>query len=147
MDLVLTSNACVSALSLPKLLRDRFFAEYNSRFRNVADGNDPYKQALYKLIGRIDVTKKFPALVTKSTENWLWLQLCLVRESYDEGADGQDSVRDRYTLADLGRKLVNYGEAHFDPKGNRPLHYFQILLLSGQFERVRDSLSRPTSAV
>ncbi|PWN52304.1 NIC-domain-containing protein [Violaceomyces palustris] len=120
---------------LPRLLRDRFFSEYNSRFRNVTDGQDPFKLALYKLIGRIDVSKKFPNLLTTSTENWLWLQLMMVRESYDDEADAQDSVRDRYTLADLGSKLERYGEAHFDPKGNRPLHYFQILLLCGQFEK------------
>ncbi|KAN0061165.1 nuclear pore complex subunit [Thecaphora frezii] len=120
---------------LPRLLRDRVVAEYNSRFRSIPEGHDPYKLSLYKLIGRIEVSKKFPTLLTTSTENWLWLQLSMVRETFGEDADAQDSVRDRYTLADLGSKLEKYGEAHFDPKGNRPLHYFQILLLCGQFEK------------
>ncbi|EPQ25972.1 uncharacterized protein PFL1_06427 [Pseudozyma flocculosa PF-1] len=120
---------------LPRLLRDRFVAEYNSRFRSIPEGHDPYKLSLYKLIGRIDVAKKFPTLLASSTENWLWLQLSMVREALDDESDAQDSVRDRYTLADLGAKLEKYGEAHFDPKGNRPLHYFQILLLCGQFEK------------
>lgn len=120
---------------LPRLLKDRFVAEYNSRFRTLPEVHDPYKLGLYKLIGRIDVAKKYPALLTSSIQNWLWLQLSMVRETYDEDADAQDSVRDRFTLADLGHKVEKFGEAYFDPKGNRPLFYFRLLLLCGQFEK------------
>ncbi|SAM84527.1 related to NIC96-nuclear pore protein [Ustilago bromivora] len=120
---------------LPRLLKDRFIAEYNSRFRTLPEVHDPYKLGLYKLIGRIDVSKKFPTLLTSSIQNWLWLQLSMVRETYDEDADAQDSVRDRFTLADLGHKVEKFGESYFDPKGNRPLFYFRLLLLCGQFER------------
>ncbi|TKY89944.1 hypothetical protein EX895_001242 [Sporisorium graminicola] len=120
---------------LPRLLKDRFIAEYNSRFRTLPEVHDPYKLGLYKLIGRIDVSKKFPTLLTSSIQNWLWLQLSMVRETYDEDADAQDSVRDRFTLADLGYKVEKFGESYFDPKGNRPLFYFRLLLLCGQFEK------------
>lgn len=117
---------------LPTNLRDRFFTDFNARFRSGTDGADPFKFALYKIIGRIDLSKKFPNALTRSTENWLWLQMSLVRESEDE----EDGGRDHYSLEVLGKKLRGYGEAHFDPKGTRPLHYFQVLLLSAQFERV-----------
>ncbi len=32
-------------------------------------------------------------------------------------------------------KWRSFGEAYFDPKGNRPLFYFRLLLLCGQFEK------------
>ena len=117
---------------LPKALRDRFLAEYNARFRSSssldASSVDAYKAGLYKLLGRIDISKRFPPALTRSTENWLWLQLSLVRE--------QDEGKERYGLTELAEKLVGYGEKHFDPKGTRPMHYFQVLLLCGEFERV-----------
>ncbi len=107
-------------------MRDRFFAEYTSRFRNVSpDAVDPYKLALYKLIGRIDVRKRFPASLVRNSENWLWLQLSLVREhaanagsdalADDNGIFGRDS----YTLQDVANTVLSFGEAHFDPKGHR----------------------------
>lgn len=56
----------------------------------------------------------------------------LVRES----SDASEPAYERFTLRDLAKVLVKFGENHFDPKGQRPLLYFQVLLLSGNFERV-----------
>lgn len=121
---------------IPKAMRDRFLAEYNSRFRGTFSGDavDGYKQSLFKLIGRVDVNKNFPTSVTKDTETWLWLQLNSVRESAEEDVSGM-GLRDRLTLQDLGSRVVKFGDRHFDAKGSRPLHYFMLLLLCGQFER------------
>lgn len=118
--------------SLPKLLRDRFLSEYNQRIRYLTDTSDPYKHALYKLIGRVELSRRNVPGVTQTTEDWLWFQLSLVRENEGPG----EAPHERYGLRDLGRVLVKFGEGHFDPKGNRPVLYFQVLLLSGQFERV-----------
>lgn len=120
---------------LPRSMRDHWMGEYVTRFRNMAP-EDPYRYALYRLMGRFDVTKKFPAPLVMSTENWLWLQLCLVSESAAaaEPANVQAPTLQTYTLHDLANKLEKYGEAHFDPKGHRPLHYFQLLVLVGRFE-------------
>ncbi|GAA6006571.1 linker nucleoporin NIC96 [Rhodotorula paludigena] len=116
---------------LPKLLRDRFLAEYNQRIRYLTDTSDPYKHALYKLIGRVEISRRNVPGVTQTTEDWLWFQLSLVRET--EGAG--EAPHEKYGLRDLAAVLRKFGEAHFDPKGTRPLLYFQVLLLSGQFER------------
>lgn len=126
--LALTSNSH----SLPKLLRDRFLSEYNQRIRYLTDTSDPYKHALYKLIGRVELSRRNVPGVTQTTEDWLWFQLSLVRENEGPG----EAPHERYGLRDLARVLVKFGEGHFDPKGNRPVLYFQVLLLSGQFERV-----------
>lgn len=117
--------------TLPRSMRDHWMGEYVTRFRSGAV-EDPYRYALYRLLGRFDVAKKFPAPLVLSTENWLWLQLCLVSETAEQ--DAQAPALQSYTLQDLGHKLEKYGEAHFDPKGQRPLHYFQLLLLVGRFE-------------
>lgn len=117
---------------LPKLLRDRFLSEYNQRIRYLTDTSDPYKHALYKLIGRVEINRRNVPGVTQTTEDWLWFQLSLVRETEGQG----EAPHEKYGLRDLAAVLLKFGEAHFDPKGTRPLLYFQVLLLSGQFERV-----------
>lgn len=121
--------------SLPKLLRDRFLSEYNQRIRYLASSSDPYKHALYKLIGRVEINRRNVPGVTQTTEDWLWFQLSLVRET--EGAG--EAPHEKFGLRDLAKVLVKFGEGHFDPKGNKPMLYFQVLLLCGQFERVSRS--------
>ncbi|GAA5938812.1 linker nucleoporin NIC96 [Sporobolomyces koalae] len=120
---------------LPKLLRDRFLAEYNQRIRYTSSSSDPYKQALYKLIGRVELNRRNVAGVTQTTEDWLWFQLSLIRE---EGGTNdtrqQEGAFEQYGSQELATVLRKFGESHFDPKGNRPLLYFQVLLISGQFE-------------
>ncbi|GAA5859368.1 hypothetical protein JCM1840_004583 [Sporobolomyces johnsonii] len=118
-------------LRLPKLLRDRFLAEYNQRIRYLTDTSDPYKHALYKLIGRVEISRRNVPGVTQTTEDWLWFQLMLVRETEGQG----EAPHEKYGLRDLAAVLRKFGEGHFDPKGTRPTLYFQVLLLSGQFER------------
>lgn len=114
-------------------MRDRFLSEYNQRIRQLAENNgDPFKHALYKIIGRAEISRRNIPGVTNTTEDWLWVQLMLVRER----VDGSEPTHEHFTLRDLAKVLVKFGESHFDPKGQRPLLYFQILLLSGNFERV-----------
>lgn len=129
---------------LPRGMREHWMGEYVARFRN-ASPDDPYRYALYRIMGRFDVTKKFPAPLVMSTENWLWLQLCLIHESSDAS---HAPALQSYTLRDLANKVEKYGDAHFDPKGHRPLHYFQLLLLVGRFENAIAFLhSRPAYQV
>lgn len=125
------------ARRLPKLLRDRFLAEYNQRIRYLSDTSDPYKHALYKLIGRVEINRRNVPGVTQTTEDWLWFQLSLVREPEGGMGVAEEAPHEKYGLRDLAAVLRKFGEQHFDPKGTRPLLYFQVLLLSGQFERVR----------
>lgn len=56
----------------------------------------------------------------------------LIRET----SEFEDAPHDRYTLWDLQRLMVKFGPSHFNPKGNNPIHYLQVLLLTAQFERV-----------
>lgn len=137
---------------LNKNMRERFHAEYTQRLRSLSlsahSQTDPFKIALYKLFGRADLAKKNVAGVTDKTEHWLWLQLALIREepvdnipaapaaaSSNALVVGGSSGGDKYGLRDFAAVLRKFGEKHWDPKSNRPGLYFQVLLLSGQFER------------
>ncbi|ORX90251.1 NIC-domain-containing protein [Basidiobolus meristosporus CBS 931.73] len=116
---------------LPNNMREYLLAEYTQQTRNVRDIPDPYKIAVYKILGRCELKQKTVADVIQTTEDYLWLQLTLIRESIDPS----DLVHERYSLRDLQTLLLKFGAAHFNPKGNNPIHYFQVLLLSCQFER------------
>lgn len=39
---------------------------------------DPFKLALYKIMGKIDPGRRSVAQVTVTTEDWLWFQLTMV---------------------------------------------------------------------
>ena len=45
---------------------------------------DPFKLALFRLMGKLDPTRRSIPLVTSTAEDWLWFQLAMVRVgSYD----------------------------------------------------------------
>jgi nuclear pore complex protein Nup93 len=116
---------------------------------------DPFKLALYKLMGKLDPTKRTVPLVTATTEDWLWFQLamaCFLHRSVffsslielvqvDEEENGG--------LRGLADVLLNYGERHFEgapgSKGARTGLWAAVLLTCGEFERVSDlaHASRP----
>ena len=39
---------------------------------------DPFKLALYKLLGRLEPSRRSVPHVTTTTEDWLWFQLAMV---------------------------------------------------------------------
>ncbi|KAI9145346.1 Nup93/Nic96-domain-containing protein [Paraphysoderma sedebokerense] len=117
---------------------DRMFLSYlngynseHGRIRRHAETVDPYKFALYKLMGRCDLQRKQIPEVAISAEDWLWVQLMLVKES----TSPDEPEHERYTLRDLQNTLVHFGPKYFDPKGNNPFKYFGYLILCGLFER------------
>ena len=50
---------------------------YNAHMLH-AKSTDPFKLALYKLMGKIDPARRSVAQVTVTTEDWLWFQLAMV---------------------------------------------------------------------
>ncbi|KAK9454541.1 Nup93/Nic96-domain-containing protein [Dipodascopsis uninucleata] len=124
---------------LPRELHERLVSEFNYHLKAYdPKTDDPYKYALYKLLGRCDLARKNIPEILLVAEDWMWVQLMLVQESSaaSEINDVFSTHRgDRYTLTDLRNMLVQFGARHFNPKGNNPGVYFQALLLSGQYER------------
>ena len=93
------------------------------------DTADQFKVALYKIIGRFDLTRKSVKVAT-TTEDWVWFNLTLLRESKD------DAPNDRYDLAMFSEVLTGFGNDRFDQGGQKPLSWFNLLLYAGQFEAV-----------
>jgi nuclear pore complex protein Nup93 len=139
---------------LPKNLRDQLLAEYNQRIRhdsgtlhrsNSVQGSfeqtqsagttDPFKLAVYKIIGRCELNRKnIPGThVIRAREDWLWLQLMLVQERFTP----DEPVFERYTLRECAKLVLKFGVNHFNPAGKLgdPLAWFSVLLTCGEFER------------
>ncbi|KAF8905156.1 nucleoporin-interacting protein NIC96 [Mucidula mucida] len=99
---------------------------YNQHMLNAATA-DPFKLALYKLIGRLDPGRRSVPHVTTTTEDWLWFQLAMLDEEEEGG------------LQAFGEVLLGYGERQFDGAPNQPGSrkgvWASVLLMSGQFER------------
>lgn len=79
MNKLRTGHGC----RLPKAHRDHLQSIYNSHMLNSATA-DPFKLALFRLMGKLDPTRRSIPLVTSTAEDWLWFQLAMVRVgSYD----------------------------------------------------------------
>ncbi|KAF8170381.1 nucleoporin-interacting protein NIC96 [Pholiota molesta] len=94
---------------LPKAHRDHLQAVYNAHMLHSSTA-DPFKLALYKLMGRLEPARRSVPQVTTTTEDWLWFQLAMVDEDEDGGLRA---------LADVLLGGVFAG----------------VLLMCGQFER------------
>ncbi|XP_040266139.1 nuclear pore complex protein Nup93 [Bufo bufo] len=97
--------------------------------RAVRSSTDPYKRAVYCIIGRCDVADNHNEVADK-TEDYLWLKLSQI--CFDD--DTSSSPQDRLTLPQFQKQLLeDYGESHF-AANQHPFLYFQVLLLTAQFE-------------
>ncbi|GFZ43143.1 hypothetical protein JCM24511_00862 [Saitozyma sp. JCM 24511] len=113
---------------LPRPTRDQLFNDFNASIRNNPNV-DQFKYALYKLVGRFELNRKSLKVAT-TTEDWMWLQLSLVRESKE-----MEPPQEQYDLGDLGKLVLKYGNDKFDNGGTRPFAWFNLLLFTAQFER------------
>lgn len=132
---------------LPKNLSDRLLTEWNGHIRDIlADSRlpprgDVFKFTLYKIIGQCEMNSKNVKCdaVISSTDDYLWLQLMLVRPS-----KRSDPAYQRYTMKDFAAKMVSYGPSYFKSTSI----YYMVLLLCGEFERAVELLSKdPAFAV
>lgn len=104
--------------------------------RSIRTSQDPFKRAVYCLIGRCDVLSDSHQEVANKTEDYLWLKLNQVT------VDEEDGIHDSLTFQKLQIMLLEqFGEAHFGAY-QKPLLYFQVLFLTGQFEAAIEFLSR-----
>ncbi|KAF9007943.1 nucleoporin-interacting protein NIC96 [Cyathus striatus] len=111
---------------LPKPQRDHLQTIYNAHMLHSSTA-DPFKLALYKLMGKLEPGRRSVPHVTTTTEDWLWYQLSMVDEEEDGG------------LRALSEVLLGYGERHFEgpsnQQGGRRGVWAGVLLMVGQFER------------
>lgn len=116
---------------LPQNLLENIRREFNEQIRYFDGSSDPYKHALYKIIGRCELSKKsFPGVID-TTEDWLWIHLSLVYEEVDE----LSAIYDKYTLQNLQLVVTNFGPKYFNPENKTPTLYCQVLIMVGLFEK------------
>ncbi|KAL5534677.1 hypothetical protein ACEPAG_1141 [Sanghuangporus baumii] len=109
---------------LSKSARDHLQTMYNTHMLNSATA-DPFKLALFRLMGKLDPARRSIPLVTATAEDWLWFQIAMVDEEETGG------------LRALAEVLMSYGERHFEgtPSQRRLGMWANVLLMCGQFER------------
>lgn len=116
---------------LPKNHRDHLQTVYNAHMLHSQTA-DPFKLALYKLMGKLEPSRRSVGHVTATIEDWLWFQLAMVEEEEEGGLRG------------LAEVLLGYGERHFDgqpgQKGAKKGVWAGVLLMCGEFERAAASL-------
>ncbi|CAL9734381.1 nucleoporin Nic96p [Monosporozyma servazzii] len=116
---------------LPTEFMTRLHNEYSQHIKNSLNG-DPYRLAVYKIIGRCDLTRKSIPSITLNVEDWLWIHFMLIKEETTTGILSStiinDSIYEKYTLAEFQQLIISYGVQRFNN------YYLQILMLSGLFE-------------
>lgn len=100
--------------------------------RQVKNSNDPYKKAVFGILGSCDVSEEHPDVI-KTSDDYLWMKLCLIRDNMD---GEKVTYRQLQTLI-----LEENGESHYKA-GEQPMLYFSMLFLSGQFEAAIEFLAR-----
>jgi len=142
---------------LPKLHRDHLQSTYNGHMLHSST-TDPFKLALYKLMGKIDPPKRTVPDVTVTTEDWLWFQLAMVCATLDRFAPiliaaSQLDEEEFGGLRGLSDVVSGYGQRHFDgppnQRGSRTGVWAAVLTICGQFERVchHDSSVSPSNSL
>ncbi|KAH9515701.1 Nucleoporin nup93 [Bulinus truncatus] len=104
--------------------------------RVVKNCSDPYKRAVYCVIGRCDWVDDHTEILDK-IDDYLWMKLSHVQDH-----NTLDSSQDHLTLTQLQKILYeDYGESHFNGY-QQPFLYFQVLFITCQFEAAIEFLSR-----
>lgn len=123
-------------LGLPSELQERVAADFNRNFQFMTETSnsfDPYKYAVYKIIGKCDLAKKLlPAAINLSIEDWLWFHLLLVNEFNPEAAS--NILYENYTLAALQKKVMALGADSLNASPNNPM-YLKTLVMLGLYEQ------------
>ncbi|XP_060553313.1 nuclear pore complex protein Nup93-like [Ruditapes philippinarum] len=102
--------------------------------RVVKQCSDPYKRAVFCIIGQCDYMEDHGELGEK-IDDYLWFKLCQTQIEADDTAD-------ILTLNKLQTILFeDYGESHFNGY-QQPFLYFQVLVLTAQFEAAIEFMSR-----
>lgn len=112
--------------------------------RSVRNSLDPFKRAVYCLLACCDISDNHSQVLIK-TEDYMWLKLCQLHFEPVDRHTHTNALNDRMSLSYFQKLLFkDYGESHFNAVQN-PHLYFQILLLSLQFEAAISFLSQNES--
>ncbi|XP_052747176.1 nuclear pore complex protein Nup93-1 [Bicyclus anynana] len=116
-------------------LSDKLQTDINSKYRvQIRHSTDPYKRAVYCVVGCCDVSDEHSE-VARTADDYLWLKLSVIKSR-------SNNKTESLTYSDLQKMILEeYGETHYHAH-EKPLVYFQVLTLTGQFEPAIEFLSR-----
>lgn len=106
-------------------LKAQIQSDYSQRL--IVGNQDPFKMVLLKILGRCDLSKKIAPEVIVTTQDYIWFQLWLIKDS-------QDGSAPQYNLSTLQKSTLDHGPKRYNPNGNNPVQYFETLLCVGLFE-------------
>ncbi|KAH8398003.1 hypothetical protein KR222_009392 [Zaprionus bogoriensis] len=108
--------------------------EYSNKLRVCTD---PYKKAVYAIVLSCDPHEPHQEVV-RTIDDFLWLQLSVLCTDTER----PDYHLDRMSYGGLQSLILDkYGENYFNAREKTPL-YFQVLVLTGQFESALEFLAR-----
>lgn len=123
------------ATGLPSELQERISSDYGQAIQFVSEDSpefDPFKYAVYKIIGKCDLARKtLPLALNLSIEDWIWFHLLLINEFNPDNSSYL--LFENYTLENLQRKIISLGPERFNASSNNPL-YAKTLTLLGLYE-------------
>jgi nuclear pore complex protein Nup93 len=98
---------------------------------SMGNTKDPYKLLLLNIFARLDPNKGYNTIPRWSVQDWLWFQLQMLGSKKTQASK-------EFNLYELQRQVEKYGASHFNRDGKNPFLYFQILLMTQQFELAID---------
>ncbi|KAH3674719.1 hypothetical protein WICPIJ_009498, partial [Wickerhamomyces pijperi] len=104
--LYLKSYCQSSDKRLSRELQGRIVNEFNQYFKHFSKDTDPFRYAVYKLIGKCDLSKKNLPSITLSIEDWIWFHLSLIQE---DDFDDDELISEFYTLSDFQQSILQFG--------------------------------------
>ncbi|KAF2425242.1 meiotically up-regulated 87 protein [Tothia fuscella] len=119
-------------------IRNTIAKEYSGKMKTAAeDSLDPYRMACYKIIGRVELTRRVFDTIKHDEEDWMWLQFVLAREV----PRSEEMAGEVYGLEQIQASFKGIGSKHFAVGAENPggfATYFFMLISCGLFE---DSIS------
>ncbi|KAK6632192.1 hypothetical protein RUM44_007223 [Polyplax serrata] len=108
-------------------------AQYRRYIRNTSD---PFKKAVYCVVGSCDVNDEHKE-VAQTADDYLWFKLCQINDE-----DNAETKGERMSYSYLQSLILEqYGETHYKAY-EQPHIYFEMLILTGQFEAAIEFLYR-----
>ncbi|KAH8822758.1 nucleoporin-interacting protein NIC96 [Flagelloscypha sp. PMI_526] len=117
--------------------RQKLQSHYHSQMLHGSSA-DPFRIALYKLVGKLEPERRRVELVTETMEDWLWWQISMLDEQSPNN------------LSSVTELLLTYGDRHFEENGaeNGKGLWATVLTCVGQYERAVAALwSNPSTQV
>lgn len=122
--------------SLSHEMRAAISTDYQTKLqagREDRENSDPYQIACYKIIGRCDLSRRALDGIRTDEQDWIWLQLVLVKEV----PKAQETAGESFNLDDLQKTVRDIGQRHFSQAQDNSSAvgtFFLLQILTGLFE-------------